>query len=152
MMATLSPQKRMAAQLMKAGMSRVWMDTKSIDDIAEAVTKDDIRKLIRRNVIQKRPSKGNSRSRFKAAKAQRDKGRRKGPGSRKGTKKARDPRKRKWVRSIRAMRNSLKEMRDSGKITRSDYRLFYKKIKGGTFRTRNALLLHMREQGTLKGE
>ncbi len=90
-MATLSPQKRMAAQLMKAGMSRVWMDTKSIDDIAEAVTKDDIRKLIRRNVIQKRPSKGNSRSRFKAAKAQRDKGRRKGPGSRKGTKKARDP-------------------------------------------------------------
>ncbi len=151
-MATLSPQKRMAAQLMKAGMSRVWMDTKSIDDIAEAVTKDDIRKLIRRNVIQKRPSKGNSRSRFKAAKAQRDKGRRKGPGSRKGTKKARDPRKRKWVRSIRAMRNSLKEMRDSGKITRSDYRLFYKKIKGGTFRTRNALLLHMREQGTLKGE
>lgn len=151
-MATLSPQKRMAAQLMKAGMSRVWMDTKSIDDIAEAVTKDDIRKLIRRNVIQKRPSKGNSRSRFKAAKAQRDKGRRKGPGSRKGTKKARDPKKRKWVRSIRAMRNSLKEMRDSGKITRSDYRLFYKKIKGGTFRTRNALLLHMREQGTLKGE
>ncbi len=151
-MATLSPQKRMAAQLMKAGMSRVWMDTKSVDDIAEAVTKDDIRKLIKRNVIQKRPSKGNSRSRFKVAKAQRNKGRRKGPGSRKGTKKARDPRKRKWVRSIRAMRNSLKEMRDSGKITRSDYRLFYKKIKGGTFRTRNALLLHMREQGTLKGE
>ena len=151
-MATLSPQKRMAAQLMKAGMSRVWMDTKSVDDIAEAVTKDDIRKLIKRNVIQKRPSKGNSRSRFKVAKAQRNKGRRKGPGSRKGTKKARDPKKRKWVRSIRAMRNSLKEMRDSGKITRSDYRLFYKKIKGGTFRTRNALLLHMREQGTLKGE
>ena len=151
-MATLSPQKRMAAQLMKAGMSRVWMDTKSVDDIAEAVTKDDIRKLIKRNVIQKRPSKGNSRSRFKVAKAQRNKGRRKGPGSRKGTKKARDPRKRKWVRSIRAMRNSLKEMRDSGKITRSDYRLFYKKIKGGTFRTKNALLLHMREQGALKGE
>ncbi len=151
-MATLSPQKRMAAQLMKAGMSRVWMDTKSVDDIAEAVTKDDIRKLIKRNVIQKRPSKGNSRSRFKVAKAQRNKGRRKGPGSRKGTKKARDPKKRKWVRSIRAMRNSLKEMRDSGKITRSDYRLFYKKIKGGTFRTKNALLLHMREQGALKGE
>ncbi len=151
-MATLSPQKRMAAQLMKAGMSRVWMDTKSVDDIAEAVTKDDIRKLIKRNVIQKRPSKGNSRSRFKVAKAQRNKGRRKGPGSRKGTKKARDPKKRKWVRSIRAMRNSLKEMRDSGKITRSDYRLFYKKIKGGTFRTKNALLLHMREQGALTGE
>ncbi len=151
-MATLSPQKRMAAQLMKAGMSRVWMDTKSVDDIAEAVTKDDIRKLIKRNVIQKRPSKGNSRSRFKVAKAQRNKGRRKGPGSRKGTKKARDPKKRKWVRSIRAMRNSLKEMRDSGKITRSDYRLFYKKIKGGTFRTKNALLLHMRQQGALKGE
>ncbi len=151
-MATLSPQKRMAASILKSGMSRVWMDTKSIDDIAEAVTRDDIRKLIKKNVIQKRSAKGNSRGRFKVAKAQRNKGRRKGPGSRKGTKNARDPRKRKWIRSIRSMRNSLKEMRDSGKITRTDYRVFYKKIKGGAFRSRNALLLHMREEGVLKGE
>ncbi len=151
-MPTLSPQKRMAAQLLKAGLSRVWMDTKSIDDIAEAVTKDDIRKLIKRNVIQKKPSKGNSRSRFKVQKAQRNKGRRKGPGSRKGTKNARFPRKRRWVKGIRAMRNSLKEMRESGKITKTDYRVFYKKIKGGEIRTKNALLLHMKEQGVLKGE
>jgi large subunit ribosomal protein L19e len=152
MMATLSPQKRMAASILKSGTSRVWMDTKSIDDIAEAVTRDDIRKLIKRNVIQKRAKKGNSRGRFKVVKAQRNKGRRKGPGSRKGTKNARDPRKRKWIRGIRAMRNALKEMRDSGKITRSDYRVFYKKIKGGAFRSKNALLLHMREEGVLKGE
>ncbi|MEM0134833.1 MAG: 50S ribosomal protein L19e [Thermoplasmatales archaeon] len=151
-MATLSPQKRMAASILKAGKSRIWMDTKSIDDIAEAVTRDDIRKLIKRNVIQKRTAKGNSRARFKIAKAQRNKGRRKGQGSRKGTKNARDPRKRKWVRSIRSMRNALKEMRDSGKITPTDYRVFYKKIKGGALRSKNALLLHMREEGVLKGE
>lgn len=151
-MATLSPQKRMAASILKSGKSRVWLDSKSVDDIAEAVTRDDVRKLIKRNVIQKRAAKGNSRSRFRYLKKQRSKGRRKGPGSRKGTKNARDPRKRKWIRSIRAMRNSLKEMRDSGKISRSDYRVFYKKIKGGAFRSRNALLLHMREEGVLRGD
>ncbi len=151
-MVTLSPQKRMAASILKAGETRIWMDSKSVDEIAEAVTRDDIRKLIKRNVIQKRAAKGNSRGRFKAAKAQRNKGRRKGPGSRKGTKNARDPRKKKWIRSIRSMRNALKEMRDSGKIGRKDYRLFYKKIKGGAFRSKNALLLHMKEQGVLKGE
>lgn len=151
-MATLSPQKRMASALLKVGKSRVWMDTKSIDDIAEAVTKDDVRRLIKRNVIQKRQAKGNSRGRFKTAKRQRNKGRRKGPGSRKGTRNAREPRKRRWIKGIRAMRNSLKEMRDSGKISRTDYRTYYKKIKGGTFRTNAALLLHMREEGALKEE
>jgi len=151
-MPTLAPQKRMASSIMKVGKSRVWMDTKSVDEIAEAVTREDIRKLIKKNVIQKRNPKGNSRGRFKAAKAQRDKGRRKGPGSRKGTKNAREPRKRKWVSSIRSMRNTLKEMRESGKISKSDYRNFYKKIKGGALRSRSALLLHMKEEGVLKGE
>jgi large subunit ribosomal protein L19e len=151
-MSTLAPQKRMASSILKVGKSRVWLDTKSMEDIAEAVTREDIRKLIKKNVIQKRNAKGNSRGRFKDAKAQRNKGRRKGPGSRKGTKNAREPRKRKWVSSIRSMRNTLKEMRESGKISRSDYRNFYKKIKGGALRSRAALILHMKEEGVLKGE
>lgn len=151
-MATLKPQRRMAADLLKIGNTNIWMDPKSADDIAEAVTKDDIRKLIKRNVIQKRQVKGNSRGRFRKAKAQRNKGRRKGPGSRKGTRNARFPRKRRWVTSIRAMRNSLKEMRDSGKISRSDYRTFYQKIKGGIYLNKGALMLHMKESGVLKEE
>jgi large subunit ribosomal protein L19e len=72
-MVTLSPQKRMASKMLKIGSSRVWMDPKSIEDISEAVTREDVRKLIKRNVIQKKTAKSNSRSRFRAAK-------KKGPG------------------------------------------------------------------------
>ncbi len=151
-MPTLGPQKRMAAQILKAGETRVWMDSKSSEDISEAVTRDDIRKLIKRNMIQKRQKKGNSRGRFRKAKAQRSKGRRKGPGSRKGTRNARLPRKTRWVKSIRAMRNVLKEMRDSGKISRKDYRVYYQRIKGGEYPNKGALTLHMRESGVIKGD
>ncbi|MEM0346197.1 MAG: 50S ribosomal protein L19e, partial [Thermoplasmatales archaeon] len=99
-MVTLLAQKRMAAEIMKVGMSRVWMDTKSIEEISEAVTKDDVRRLIKRKVIQKKQKKGNSRGRIKEAKAQRKKGRRKGQGSRKGTRNAREPRKKRWVKTV----------------------------------------------------
>jgi large subunit ribosomal protein L19e len=149
-MSTLLSQKRLAADILKVGESRVWMDPKSLDDISEAVTRDDIRKLIKRNVIQKKPSKGNSRARIRKAEAQRKKGRRKGQGSRKGTRNAREPRKTRWVKTVRAMRNVLKELRDSNKISRKDYRAYYKRIKGGTFRSKGDLLLHMKEAGVLR--
>jgi|YelNatPaOPRAMG01_1025707.scaffolds.fasta_scaffold00360_26 large subunit ribosomal protein L19e len=151
-MVTLAPQKRMAARLMKVGQSRVWMDTKSYEDISEAVTKEDIRKLIKRNVIQKRQEKGNSRGRNAKAKAQRNKGRRRGPGSRKGTRNAREPRKERWMKNVRSMRRELKQLRDSGKMSKSDYRNYYLKIKGGIFRDKAALLLHIKESGILKGD
>lgn len=151
-MVTLASQKRMASDLMKVGMSRVWMDSKSYDEISEAVTKDDIRKLIKRNVIQSRKKKGNSRGRYKKAKRQRDKGRRKGPGSRKGTRNAREPRKQRWMKNVRSMRRALRELRDTGKLSRRDYRMYYLQIKGGTFRNKAALLLHVRESGLLKGD
>ncbi|MEL9914622.1 MAG: 50S ribosomal protein L19e [Thermoplasmatales archaeon] len=150
-MVTLLAQKRMAAEIMKVGMSRVWMDTKSIEEISEAVTKDDVRRLIKRKVIQKKQKKGNSRGRIKEAKAQRKKGRRKGQGSRKGTRNAREPRKKRWVKTVRGMRTALRELRDSGKISRKDYRSYYRRIKGGIFRSKADMLLHMKDAGVLKG-
>ena len=41
----------------------------------------------------------------------RAKGRRKGHGSRKGTANARNPKKHRWMKTIRAQRKALKEMR-----------------------------------------
>ncbi|MGC8546654.1 MAG: 50S ribosomal protein L19e [Thermoplasmata archaeon] len=151
-MVTLSPQKRMASKMLKIGSSRVWMDPKSIDDISEAVTREDVRKLIKRNVIQKKTAKSNSRSRFRAAKAQRDKGRRKGQGSRKGTRNAREPRKDRWVKNVRSMRKAIREMRDSGKLSKKDYRKLYSQIKGGVFHNKSALITHLKDSGLLKGD
>lgn len=151
-MVTLSPQKRMASDILKIGGSRVWMDPKSIDDISEAVTREDVRKLIKRNVIQKKQAKSNSRSRFRVAKAQRDKGRRKGQGSRKGTRNAREPKKDRWVKNVRSMRRSLRDLRDNGKLSKKDYRRLYSQIKGGVFHNKSALISHLKDAGLLKGD
>ena len=51
-MADLRNQQRMAADLLKCGKNRVWMDHDRIDEIAKAVTKEDIRLLIRGKAIK----------------------------------------------------------------------------------------------------
>lgn len=151
-MATLSTQKRIAADILKVGESRIWIDPKSLEEVAEAVTREDVKKLIKRNVIQRKNKKGNSRGRYKKLKAQRDKGRRKGPGSRKGTRNAREPSKERWIKNVRAMRRKLRELRESGKIDRTVYREYYGKIKGGVFRNTSQLVTHLRDYGILKGD
>ena len=50
-MTDLRNQRRMAAELLKCGVHRVWMDQDRLDEIAKAVTKDDIRILINGKAI-----------------------------------------------------------------------------------------------------
>jgi large subunit ribosomal protein L19e len=80
----------------------------------------------------------------------RKKGRRRGPGSRKGTSGARKPTKRNWIQTIRPLRQELRQLRDDGRITRSVYRSFYMKAKGGQFKNRKNLLSHLQTEGLLK--
>ena len=148
----LAPQRRMAASLLKCGENRVWMDVNSVDVIADAVTRDDIRHLISRGIIQKKPVSGTSKARAKKIMQQKLKGKRKGPGSRKGTKYARLPRKRRWVMTIRPIRATLKELRSSNEIDVSVYRKYYRLAKGGVFKSRKHLLMHMKQEGVLKEE
>ena len=79
-------------------------------------------------------------------------GKRKGPGSRKGTANARVRDKERWMATIRPIRDELKTLRDEGKITPSVYRLYYRKAKGGMFKSRRHLKQHMTAAGHLKEE
>ena len=56
-------QRRLAASLLGIGVNRVYIsaDPKEQENILDAITRDGIRALIRRNVIQKRPVRGVSR-------------------------------------------------------------------------------------------
>ncbi len=145
-------QRRIAADIFKCGEDRVWMDPNALEEIKEAVTREDVRFLIKRGLIKKIPKRGTSRVRANYLKRQKEKGRRKGPGSRKGKKYARYPRKLRWIKTIRSIRRTLKDLRDSGKIDPSTYRRFYRLAKGGTFKSRNHLLMHMKAEGYLKEE
>ncbi|MHC1584652.1 MAG: 50S ribosomal protein L19e [Candidatus Syntropharchaeia archaeon] len=133
-MADLSNQRRLAADILGVGIKRVWLNPELVEEIAAALTREDIRGLIESGAIKRKQKKGVSRGRARMLAKKRAKGHRKGHGSRKGTKKARFPKKRAWIIKIRALRRKLRELRDSGEIDASTYRKLYNKAKGGEFR------------------
>lgn len=138
-MTELKTQRRLAAQILKCGENRVWLDPESMEDIARAITKEDIRALIEEGVIRKKRKKGISRGRWREKIKTEKKDRRKGHGSRKGKRGARESKKRRWIRKIRAMRDELKRLRDEGKIERTIYRKLYRLAKSGEIKSRRHL-------------
>jgi len=146
-MTELRNHRRMASEILKCGESRVWIDPDRTDEVATAVTREDIKKLIDRGLITKKYVKGTSRARAKALNAQKEKGKRKGYGSRRGSKNARYSRKTSWMTRIRAIRRYLREIRDDGTIDRKTYRSFYRRASGGTFRSVSHLKTHLEMAG-----
>ena len=114
----LTNQKRLAAKILGCGENRVWINPDYIDEIASSVQADDIREFIEE-----------------------------GQGKRMGTANARNPRKNRWMRTIRSQRRVLKDLREADEITPSQYRRYYLKAKGGSYRS----IAHMRSQMTLEG-
>jgi large subunit ribosomal protein L19e len=145
----LSNQRRLAASLLKCGQGRVWIDPASTDDLADAVTRNDIRSAIKAGVILRGPVKGTSRARARRHAAEVKKGRHSGPGSRRGSPSSRLPKKDRWMRRIRAQRSLLRELREAKKISPGIYREFYRRAKGGMFRSRAHLLVNLRLAGHL---
>lgn len=142
----------MAADILKCGSGRVWIDPDAIEDVGESVTKEDIRDLINSKVIRKKQKIGISKGRTKKIRIQKSKGKRKGPGSRKGSQHARLSKKRAWIQKIRPIRAMLKELRDNAKIDRSTYRKYYRQAKGGVFKSKAHLRAHMIADNVLKEE
>ena len=131
----LSVQKRIASDVMDCGVHRVWLDTERAEEISMAITREDIRKLIHRGLIKKKPERAISKVRARKRALQKKKGRRKGQGKRKGSANARFSKKRKWMQKIRPLRRELKNMRDSRYIEKGVYRTLYRMAKGGAFRS-----------------
>ena len=149
-MTDLRNQRRMAATLLKCGINRVWMDHDRLEEIAKAVTKDDIRVLINGKAIESKQKKGISSGRKKYVAKQKKKGRRRGHGSRKGARHARLPKKERWITAIRPIRSYLRTLRDEKKINKTTYRRYYKKAKGGEFRSKHHLNTRLVSDGILK--
>jgi large subunit ribosomal protein L19e len=146
----LKNQRRMASELLKCGVNRVWIDPNRSEDISDAITRADVRILINSGAIAARQKKGVSRGRAEFEKAQKRKGRQSGHGSRRGKKGARKPSKERWMQSIRPIRRKLKELRDTGKIDPATYRIYYLKAKGGVFKSRSHLISHLKSEDILK--
>ncbi len=131
-MSTIS-QKRLAADLLKVGTTRVWVDPEDTDRVSSAITREEIRKLIHEGSIKKLPKTGISRGRKRTRRKELRAGRHKGPGSIKGSVAGQD--KRRWVVRIRSIRRRLRSLRDKRFITTQNYRKLTLMAKGGTFRS-----------------
>lgn len=134
----LKSQKRLAAEILKVGISRVWIDPESIDKVAAAITREEIRSLIKEGAIQALPKMGVSRARVKKG--------RKGPGSRKRGFMRRQP----WEVTVRSLRAYLKTLRDKEVITRTAYRKLYRMAKGGFFESKAHLRRYIESEGLRK--
>jgi large subunit ribosomal protein L19e len=151
-MSDLKNQRRMAADILKCGENRVWINPDKIDEVEDCITRADVRTAIDSGLIKAKAKKGTSKGRIRYVQGQKASGKRKGPGSRKGTANARVRDKQRWISTIRPIRAELKALRADGKITPSVYRLYYRKAKGGMFKSRRHLKQHMIAAGHLKEE
>jgi len=132
-MTDLSAQKRLASEVLDVGKNKIWFDPDAQSEIAEAITRADIRELVSDGTIRAEEPSGNSRGRARERQRKRSYGHQSGPGSRKGKAGGRQDEKEDWQSRIRAQRTFLREARDEGDITRSEYRDLYDKAGGGEF-------------------
>ncbi|BFI73318.1 50S ribosomal protein L19e [Nanoarchaeota archaeon] len=146
----LSLQRRLAAEILNVGEDRVWIDPNKLEEVSKALSKQDIKDLINKGIIRKKQVKGQSRTWANYIHEKRKKGRRRGSGSRKGSKKTRTDPKEEWMKRIRALRRLLRKLRDEKIIDKHLYRELYIKAKAGEFKNKRHILLFLREKGILK--
>ena len=132
-MTDLASQRRLAAQILKIGQNRVWIDPERMDDVDGAITREEVRKLIHEKVIVSLPEKGVSRSRAKIIREKKRKGRRSGPGSITGAGHAKVTKKEVWMIKIRSLRRKLRELKASRIITEATYSQYYRMAGSGRF-------------------
>ena len=132
-MTNLSSQRRLAAQILKIGQNRVWIDPERVSDVEGAITREEIKKLIHEKLIVSLPQQGISRGRAKTIQGKKKKGRRMGPGSRGGSGYAKISRKEVWMTKIRSLRKKLRELKEKRVIAETTYTKVYRMAGSGRF-------------------
>lgn len=126
-MAKFKTLRRLASDILKVGKTKVRFDISYFDDFKSAVTREDVRQLIKagaikvKEVVKKKKVKKNKKQ---------------GPGRKRGTKNARNPRKKQWIKKVRAQRDELKKLVEEYKLDTKTKRKLYSQISGGRFKSR----------------
>ena len=134
--------KNMASKLLRTGKHRLVINLEKYQDnkktVDDAITRDDVKKIIVSGVVEKRPDTGQSRGRARVLLAKKRLKRKRGPGKRKGTPKARE-KSNEYNKKIRGLRKKLKETKKKDELKEKNYRKLYKMVKGNYFRGKKHL-------------
>ena len=144
---SLRSQRRLAAEILKVGENRVWIDPERTIDVEVAITREEIRRLVHEGVIKPLPKKGVSRARARVLQQKRKRGLRRGPGRKTGSAKAKVSKKEAWMRKVRTLREKLRELKENRVITRAVYRKLYNMAGSGVFESTADLERYIETRG-----
>ena len=143
--------RRIAAQLLFVGESKIKFKNEAHSKIAEALTREDVRALIKDGSIYAEQKQGVSRIRGREKQEQSKKGRRGGKGSKKGTHAARQHPKTHWIAKVRSQRKYLRALIDGKKLAaEGSNRKIYLMIKGNAFKGVKVLETYLKDNKLLK--
>lgn len=143
-MRKLASVQRMAKNVLSCGRNKLWLDPNEHETILAADSIQKVKDLIETGAIVKKNDKVNSKAKALARAEAKRKGRHMGLGSRKGTKNARLSQKTIWVKTIRSMRTTLKDMKEKGELTATEYHMYRMQAKGNMFKlNKNTMVGHI---------
>ena len=137
--------RRIAAELLGRGESKVRIKPDRTDDAKKAITREDVRSLIASGGVYAIKAKHNLSLYSKELREKRNKGRRRGPGRRKGSAKARQAIG--YGKKIRGQRRVLAELKRDKTLDNVAFKKYYRLVKGGNFQTKGQLLSHLTTEG-----
>ena len=120
----LNKKKELAARTLKIGKERIIFVKSRLDEIKEAITKQDIRDLMKDKAIVIKEIKGRRKKQKK---------RKRSPGN---IRKKVQTRKKDYVILTRKLRTYVKELKEQGKISLEELRDIRKKIRNKEFRSK----------------
>jgi large subunit ribosomal protein L19e len=140
-MKTYMLQRRLAAKLLGVGKNRVWLSQLRLNEIGDAITKVDVKGLIKEGAIKKLPVVGVKRRAGKMRQLQKKKRGRTTGRKRRVVKKT----KKQYIQRVRKLRNHVHILKRQSLINMKQYKLFRKDIKSGAVRTKQDINIQLKK-------